>query len=50
MPMARYIIASLIPIPTQLDLVLMIVHYRLRRNADAYLSHRKKKLKWLCSL
>ena len=50
MPMTKYIIASQIPIPTKLELILIIVYYRLHRNAEAYRSHRKKKIKILCSL
>ncbi len=48
--MTRYIIAALIPIPTKIELVLMIVLYRLRRNAASYASFKKSKFKLLCSL
>jgi len=48
--MTFFIIASLIPITTKFQIVLMILHYRLRRNTDAYRFHCKKKLKLLCSL
>jgi hypothetical protein len=50
MPMTRYIIASQIPVPTRMEVVMMIIHYRLRHNAAAYFSHRKRKLKSLWSL
>jgi len=50
MPMARYIVAPQISIPTRLGLVLLIVHYRLPRNAAAYRPHRKTRLRPLCAL
>jgi len=50
MPMAFFIIVSQLVLPVSRAFVLMILRYRLRCNAAAYFSHRKRKLQVLCSL
>ena len=50
MSLACFIIVSQLVLPRSRAFVLMVVSYRLRCNAAAYFSHRKRKLQQLCSL